>query len=340
MAISTARAFIFRIAPSGIDHLREGLDYNQIIIGWSAAGEQLLDQRLTWADFREIVRSKCYQNDNNLRKVGQGAGHLWRFIREMNTGDLVVVPHSSGFYVAEVKGDAYYDPTKLGNDTAYRRNVLWRNQKQPMPRDLAPAALLSRMKIQGSSADATALLDEITECLELAKSGSIPTFTSDLKAILVQATRNELLKGRMGERAFERLIRDVLVKLGAKEARVIDDRKEDKGADVVATFLVAGAISIRVAVQAKYWQPEKGSVGPDVVEQLIHGIEAEDADLGIVVTSSTISDEAVAKAEAYYQDSGVRIQLMDGDALAMLIVEFGIEEEPIKTNLAALKATT
>ncbi|MHB8203940.1 MAG: restriction endonuclease, partial [Desulfomonilaceae bacterium] len=58
---------------------------------------------------------------------------------------------------------------------------------------------------------------------------------------------------------------------------------------------------IKIAVQAKYWQPEP-PVGKDVVEQLIQGIEATSADLGMVITSGTISKEANDAAEKYYVD--------------------------------------
>jgi len=68
-------------------------------------------------------------------------------------------------------------------------------------------------------------------------------------------------------------------------------RGKDKGADLLATFLVAGAFQQVVAVQAKHWQPDP-PVGPDVVQQLINGIEAESANLGMVITSGSISEEA------------------------------------------------
>lgn len=320
--MSTTRAFILRIAPSRVDRLREALDADQIIIGWSGAGEALLDQSLTWGDFREIVRRTCYTNEDSARKVGQGSGHLWRFIREMDKGHLVVVPYGSDFYVAEVTDRASYDPAKASDDTAYRRNVVWHNQKQPIPRALARSALISRMKIQGTCADATDLIDQISECLNRAKSGDTPTFKTDLQAQLVAKTLEVLRGGFIESFGFENLIAEVLEGLGAVETLVIP-RNQDKGADVVATFRVAGAISQRVAVQAKHWQPEP-PVGTDVVEQLIRGLEAEGADLGMVVTSGTIAPEAVKAAEKYYEEKGIRIELLNGEDFAKLIVEAGI----------------
>lgn len=79
-----------------------------------------------------------------------------------------------------------------------------------------------------------------------------------------------------------------------------------------------------MTVQAKYWRPKQGPVGQDVVKQLIRGIEAEDASLGLVITSGEIAEEAVKTAEDYFEESGIRIELLDGKQFAKLLVEQGI----------------
>ena len=66
-------------------------------------------------------------------------------------------------------------------------------------------------------------------------------------------------------------------------------------------------------------------VGKDVVEQLIRGIEAESANLGMIITSGTISDEATSMAEIFFEEKGIKIELVDGDQFAKLIVEHGIK---------------
>ena len=96
-----------------------------------------------------------------------------------------------------------------------------------------------------------------------------------------------------------------------------------KGADVVATFRVAGVFTQVVAVQAKHWQSEP-PVGRAVVDQLICGIEAEEASLGMVITSGTIGEDAVAKAKDYTEEKGIPIELVDGEQFAKLIIEHGI----------------
>lgn len=317
----STNAFIFRLAPGGVDRMREALDTNQIIIGWAKA-EGLLEASLTWEQFREILRNAYYADEPTLRRVGVAAGHMWRFIRYMKEDDLVVVPYGTEFFVAKIAGPAFYDPDKVDDDSAYRRPVRWLNEKKGIRRELARSALVSRMKTQGTTADATDLLAEIRDCLSLAKSREKTTFELGLQSRLVEVVVEELRSGRIESYGFERLIQTVLKGLGAIDAHIVP-RSEDRGADIVATFRVAGVFLQKVAVQAKHWLPEP-PVGCEVVKQLIRGIEAEEADLGMVVTSGTIAEEATRAAEEYYEETGIPIELVDGQQLAKLIVEHGV----------------
>lgn len=316
------QAFVLRIAPSGIDCLQEALDSDQIIIGWARTPE-LLNKSLTWGEFRAILSDNYYAEDTNLRRAGYATGVMWRFIREMDIGDLVVVPCPWGFYVAEISGPATHDPSKIEDDTAYRRKVHWLNDKKPIERASARVALISRMKIQGTSAYASDLLQEIKECLKNAEARTKPTFQGDLQTRLVEETLKEMRTGRMDDRGFEGLIRDVLRGLGADNVKIVP-RQEDKGADIVATFKVAGVIQQTLAVQAKHWQPEP-PVSKPVVEQLIEGMAAESANLGMIVTTGTVSEDAVACAEEFFEDKGIKIELVDGEYFAKLIVEHGLK---------------
>jgi predicted Mrr-cat superfamily restriction endonuclease len=313
-------AFILRIAPSGVDRLPEALETNTLIIGWAKVAG-LLNKDLEWSNFREIIRSEYYTHDETLRRAGAATGHMWRFIKEMEKGNLVVVPYGDAFYVAKVTGDAFFVADKQDEDSAYRRPVEWLNNKQSIPRSYAKAALISRMKIHGTSARASDLLDDIRECLRISKSDRVPSFHKDLQSRLVTQTLEELRSGRLDSFKFEILIRDLLENLGAKKAEVIF-RQKDKGADIVATFLVADTFPLTVAVQAKHWQPDP-PVKRDVVDKLKEGMEEESADLGMVVTTGTFSDDAIKAATEYFDDWGIRIELVDGEQFAKMIVEHG-----------------
>lgn len=135
------------------------------MIGWSSA-EGLLDFRLDKDDFRSILHSFYHKQDVDYRKSGSAAGNMWRFIREMRVGDLVVVPHGVGFYVAKVTGPALYDSSMKHDDTASRRPVVWLNDKRPIPRSLAKPELRSRMRPQITCIYATDLLMHVKECLK------------------------------------------------------------------------------------------------------------------------------------------------------------------------------
>ena len=316
------QAFVLRIAPGGDDRVEEALEKNHLIIGWACA-EGLLDDTLEWNAFREIVRREYYAEEDNLRKVGNAAGHLWRFIREMMEGDLVVVPYGSEFYVGKVTGPAFYDESKVDDDSAYRRPVKWLNGKNSIPRKYAKSALLSRMRILGTCADASDLVEQIKECVNIAETGDTPSFENDLEGKLVEKTLEELRSGRMGERGFEKLIETVLGGLGGK-ARIVP-RKEDVGIDIYATFLVAGIFQQVVGVQAKHFLPDP-PIGAEVVAQLIRGIEESGQRItaGMVITSGTFSVEATAKAHEYGDEKGIPIELVDGEQFAKLIVEHGL----------------
>ena len=315
------RGFVLRMK----DHVPEALEKNHLIIGWGTA-KGLLNPELEWEEFREIISKEYYPNAENLRPAGNAGGHMWLFIRVMVVGDLVVVPYGSEFYVGKVDGDAFYDEN-VDEDWAYRRTVKWLNDKRPIPRAFARSALVSRMKTQGTCADATDLVEEIEDCLEIEKSDTKPSFVTDLKNRLIKETLDELRSGRMDDYGFERLIATVLRGLGAIVEPEIVPRSKDKGIDIYATFLVAGTFRQVVGIQAKHFQP-KPPVGADVVRQLIRGIEngREPVTLGMVITSGEFSPEAAAEAERYAQGGGISIELVDGEQFAGLIVEHGLDK--------------
>lgn len=316
------RAFLLRISPSNIDRVDEALASNELIIGWSDL-PALLDPHLSWWQFRQIMHDRYYAGATDHRGSGAAGGNMWRFIREMQVGDLVVVPHGWQFYVARVTGPARHDPNKVQEDTAFRRSVEWLNDKKPIPRNQAHVALKSRMKVYNTCADADDLVEEIKSLLKTAAEGKTATFEDDLRCRLIANTLAEIRSGRIDDYGFEHLLRRLLLGLGAEEARVVLPRTQDKGADIVATFNMANTFRVVLAVQAKHYQPEP-PVGKYPIEQLLAGMEAEAADLGWVATSGTFSDEATTYANVLREEQGIKIELIDGDALATMIVDNGL----------------
>lgn len=312
-------AFILRIAPGGEDMVGAALARDEILIGWPHA-KGLTANATEWAPFRQTVSDAYYPNEPNQRKAGGAAGQLWRFIRQMQVGDLVVVPHPGVFYVAQVTSEAQKGSSE---HDFYRREVKWLNNKQPIPRKFARAALQSRMKVYNSCADASDLVDAIAECLQLAGEDKQPEFHSDLHSRLVGQTIDEIRGGRMDSYGFEALIRSLMLSMGARQCSIVA-RSKDFGADLVATFLLAGVFELRIAIQAKHYYDARRPMGAGVVGEVIRGIERENANLGMIITAGSISESASAAAQAYFDEKGIKIELVDGEQFAALIVERGV----------------
>ncbi len=257
-----------------------------------------------------------------MRRAGSAAGNMWRFIRDMTEGDYVVVPDGPVFYLGRIDGPARYEPAFAADDTAYRRSVEWLNKGEGIPRLLARAALQSRMKARQACVYAGDLVKEIEAVLAGASATPGANFQSDLRRLLVTLTLGELRSGRMNGPELERLIMKLLTALGAENVRQIPTRV-DKGADVVGDFKVAGTLSMRLAVQAKHYGPTP-LVPADVVENLAEGMQAESADFGWVATTGSFSDGAYDKKDELAETEGLKIDLIDGELLAAMILEAGL----------------
>ena len=315
------RAFVLRVAP-GTSKVAEALADGDLIVGWSQANGLLSDD-LPWGEFREIIHQTYYRGDGNYRRSGHSAAQIWRYVREMGIGDWVVVPDGGGFYVAQVIGPARYESAKIDDDTAYRRSVRWLNSDRPVPRKYARASLQSRMKYKSVCVEATDLMEEIREALTTIQQTEIPSFDADLRARLIDQTKAELQAGRLNDYGFEKVVANVLKALGGKDVRIVA-RSKDKGVDVLAQFTVAKTFAFTLGVQAKHYHPSP-PVGPRVVEQLVDGMNAEGATIGWVATSGTFNEEAETRRDELAAEKGYQIELVDGDQLAAIIVDSGLE---------------
>jgi predicted Mrr-cat superfamily restriction endonuclease len=323
-------AFVLRQSPSGISQLMAiSLPKNVIVNGWS--GVPGLINEKDYEVFREILRKTWYPKEKNLRKPGYAAGTMWRFINDMKVGDWVVVPCWGGvFYLAEITGGAFYDnsPRAKSADSSYRRPVRWLNNKKPIERKFAKSKLISRMKIQGTSADAGDLIDEIAGALQLAtkqpgkqtSSGFDSLFAEQLRLKMVEAALEQVRHGYIDNIKFEQLVRRILLSNGAVSAKIVP-KLHDKGVDVIATFLVGGVSQVRVGVQVKHHSGETENVW---IDQLIKGMEAENLSLGWFVTSGIFQKDAEEYLEKKLAGSALQIFLVDGEQLAGMIIDSGL----------------
>ena len=320
MAKNNKNAFMLRMNFKDDINLID--KYDDLIIGWSGA-EGLLDDDLSKKEIREILYQRYYNEDDNYRGAGQDAGCMWRFIRKMEEGDYVVVPHEnkSEFYIAEVAGPAEYKEEFVEEGTAYRRKANWLNDKKPIKREYARAALQSRMKPRQTCVNANDLIEEIEEVLNRIEDKEKPEFTNDLRENLIKKINEELYKGVLDNYKFEELLKNLLISLGGKNVEIVP-RSKDLGADIVADFSIANTFNYKLAVQAKHYDPNRKPVSKKVIDELCEGMDAENASIGWVVTSGLFSEEAIEYSQ---EIEGYQIDLIDGVQLATIIVEEGIK---------------
>lgn len=313
------RAYVLRIAASSERDLTACVGSGVVVIGWPEARGLIHIQ--DWLQFREIVHQSYFAPEEGRRKAGAAGGHLFRFIHQVAIGDLLVVPApNKQFYVAMVEGM----PSAVGqNDIGYQRRVKWLNDGKPIERQLAGAALQSRMKVYGTTADASDLVEDIEDALGLAnrlRPGEIPAFEMDVRQQILGGILDQLRNGRLDSYKFERLVHLVLSCMGA--TATITPRPLDRGDDIVAKLHpLGGLFEMTLVVQVKHYSRIDEALQPQVLDQLLEGMKAQSATMGAVVTVGIISEEAHARANAL-ADEGYTIVLIDGEQLSELYLNW------------------
>jgi restriction endonuclease Mrr len=138
----------------------------------------------------------------------------------------------------------------------------------------------------------------------------VNTNLQEIKTRLVSELRD------LTPRAFEHFCKELLAHLGYRNVEVTR-RSQDGGIDGYGDFR-QGAISIRSAFQAKRWTDN--SVGRPDIDRFRGAIQGE-YDHGVFLTTSGFSKEA---KEASYKKGAITILLLDGPAIADLLVERGL----------------
>lgn len=329
MSINRNRqAFALQIKPRGEDKVAYALERDVVII----ASIQNLLEEFSWEEFREKFKEEWFSDSETYHKAGAAASGPWMFIKEMELGDIVVssIPSDPGsFHVAKIVGDVEEKKCSENNDSEYLRSVQWLTDKEnPIPVETARAVLSTKLNNQKTCISASDALQEIFDCLKRHEDGEHRNFYDDLRRLLVEKTLGEIRDGKLKRQGygFEKLIAKVMDKLGASSASIVN-RFHDKGADIVATFEMAGGlISQTVAIQAKHFDPDpERPVSKDVVMKLIDGMNAVGADMGMIITSGTIDGEAKKFADQFAKETGKPMRLLDGEEFSGIVVDKGLD---------------
>lgn len=319
------KAFVIRCDPSGVNRLDELLMKNQIVIGWSYTKDKLFDLTFNRDQFKQKLKGIYHDlYDSNPYSLGQATGYLWRFIREMEIGDLVIVPIPRAFYLGRITSNVKYIEDKLEEDTAIRRDVEWLNECIPIQRDYCSAGLVSRLRYQGTCVSATDLIEGINKALESSKKKIRPTFKNQLNESLKLKVSEFLISNEsyLDDRKFEELVKQLLYGIGATTSEIPAKTRYPNSiadVDIVANFVHLG---LQLYIQVK---KHKENSDEHAVNQIIEAIKIDNPDnsipiFGWVITSGTITE----KAENLANENGIRA--INGDELAEMIVTVGLDK--------------
>lgn len=203
-------------------------------------------------------------------------------------------------------------------------------------RDITNKALqLGWLKTEGLTPDASMYAQILTEIQRREKQGKIPRFEklgNGMVGLTIWKStglerhidsfndkqRKTLMERMMqlNPKDFEELITTLLSKMGFSEVSRTP-YGGDGGVDVRGIMTVHDVIHIKLAVQAKRW---KANVQSPVVQQLRGSLGTDER--GLIVTTSNFSKGA--RDEAIRSSSHTPIDLIDGDQLVSLLVEYSL----------------
>jgi predicted Mrr-cat superfamily restriction endonuclease len=306
----TTRAWMVRIT----DHEAFCFGNDAIAIGWALA--RGVDNRdLKWDAFKDVVQAAYPQIYKNQYALGQSAGSIWRFVRDIKPDDWIVAPTWDGFNIARVTGPLRYDETKVNEDNAWSYPAEW--IRRDIPRGTASAPLQARCTSRQTCIEATEFSVEIEQ---LSRQVGKINLESALAGDEARIAIGKVLDHHLTPDGLELLVMQLASKGGAQVDRPPKNLADKKGdADVIARYTFP---PFAIGYQVKK-HGDKSKTDEYAVTQIIEAMEDERLaiDLGYVVTTAT---EFTEGAKILATGSTRPVRLMTRDDLVHWVLYAGI----------------
>lgn len=316
------------------------LDNGLLSIGWSNfSNREFLDNvRKNGIDYL----TDKFREEWNMTPKNRHS--LYRFITNMEQGDIVIVPKWQSFDVYEILEKAvpvseitlpdnlhtYSNrPIILKDNLLYTDNeivdlgfiIKVKKIEQNIPRyEYADAALTARMKIRQTNADISDLKDSIDKAVKAFKIGKPINLRSEIISNIKDTVLN-IVKTDLVPDKLEYLIKWYCEKSGASfvdiPAKNSGDKKGD--ADIVATF---ENIRLILYIQAKFHQNETNSWAIEQINDYYENISNSNDDgysrvAWVITTADKYSEEAIKQAKEK------NIILITGSQFAEMLLDVG-----------------
>lgn len=286
---------------------------NIIAIGWRLVGDltQYKDREAYKSELRKIYKhmlAGAYPNT---------AGIFYRFVYEMQIGDLVVYPSkpSRQIYIGEIKSEYQYRPDSH-EEFVHQHNVEWK-AKYPRTKFTQDAlyeigSALTLFQVKNYADEFLAALEGKPEPKEAAlpleeANEDVAGLTENLEQQAKDFVLKQLKKNYRGE-ALEVFIVQLLEKMGYHARQTPPNTPS---VDIIAHKDEFGFEAPLIRCQVK---SEEGAINLDPVEKLCSRVRPNEH--GLFITLSSFNDKARRYAESQHN-----LRLIDGYELVDIILE-------------------
>ena len=290
-----------------------------VAIGWRQMGN--LVQLSNREDFKNCYRSK-YPEDSGV-KVGMGAGQVYRFVKEIQTGDIVLTPIvvSREVLIGEVVGSYVFDPKVISEHYPNIRKVKW--LRKDVSREELSVPFRNTLGGLMTVFTANAFLPEIKVLLgekppEKPPEPEEPPFSPEE----IQAKADEMISDILSQidaYEFQKLVAGLLRAMGFRTK--VSPPGPDGGVDIRAFPDAFGFQAPRMRVQVKH---RKGQATQQEVQQFAGATGASGENYnGLFVSTGGFTSHAIREAEKH-----PNITLIDRDSFVNFLLEHYDKLEP------------
>lgn len=305
---------------------RRPIDDGFIAIGWAEIGD-LSKSAKTREAFRDAV-SRTYP-EHKPGAVPVSAGTLFKFVHELQKGDVVIHPSKIDrlVHIGLIDGDYKYLPSA---DAEYpnRRNVKWIKH---LPRATFSQSALHEIGSAVSLFQVRNHIDEFIAAMEgeavepVEIDEAISETTSEETAEATKDFVIKRLKSQLSPYQFEHFIAHLLECMGYHTR--VTQQSGDGGIDIIASKDELGFERPIIKVQCKQ---TLSSIGQPVVAQLYGHIDKEEH--GLFVALGDYTTQALS-----FERSKPNLRLIDGGGLVDLIFNHYDQFDPGYRTLLPLR---
>lgn len=287
------------------------LEHNCIAIGWHKMGNLA-----TLATDREAFKAKVAEvyPEKKPGAIPNNAGQLYRFVHEMQIGDLVAYPskHDRQIHLGRITGEYQHDPQREPNypnlrPVNWQRVVARTKFTQGALYEIGSALTLFQIKNYADEFRA-ALEGKQVQITPVEQDETVAAVAEDIE----ETTRDFILKRLAQElkgHPFAEFVAHLLSTMGYRTR--VSPEGPDGGIDIVAHKDELGFEPPIIKVQVK---STEGSIGDPVVSALYGKVGV--SEFGLLVTLGTFTAQAKAFAK-----SKSNLRLIDSDELVQLVFE-------------------